>query len=213
MGPERILPAQQFAFTSDPNNDNTYAIGDEVLVQVTFSTDVTVTGSPPAGTQRGRRGRETGQLLRRQRRGAAAVQPHGSGGPRGYERHIHQCELDKLCAAVESKLQPCRGVDLPALFDEIGLPHAPDDEKLTKREYIRSRLEKLSQGDQARGAAAKFATRYPVGEYANNATYEIEELLLSQFIGRHLIGHHHVCGAGVFVPRCPRMVRKSGRGS
>ena len=52
MGPERILPAQQFAFTSDPNNDgragndNTYAIGDEVLVQVTFSTDVTVTGSP-----------------------------------------------------------------------------------------------------------------------------------------------------------------------
>ena len=52
MGPERILPAQQFAFTSAPNNDgrasndNTYAIGDEVLVQVTFSTDVTVTGSP-----------------------------------------------------------------------------------------------------------------------------------------------------------------------
>ena len=50
MGPERILPARQFAFTSDPNgrasNDNTYAIGDEVLVQVTFSTDVTVTGSP-----------------------------------------------------------------------------------------------------------------------------------------------------------------------
>ena len=50
MGPERILPARQFAFTSDPtgraSNDNTYAIGDEVLVQVTFSTDVTVTGSP-----------------------------------------------------------------------------------------------------------------------------------------------------------------------
>ena len=52
MGPERILPAQQFAFTAAPNNDgrasndNTYAIGDEVLVQVTFSTDVTGTGSP-----------------------------------------------------------------------------------------------------------------------------------------------------------------------
>ena len=51
VGPERILPAQQFTFTSDPNNDgrasndNTYAIGDEVLVQVTFSTDVTVPGS------------------------------------------------------------------------------------------------------------------------------------------------------------------------
>ena len=41
--------------------------------------------------------------------------------------------LHKLCAAVESKLQPCRGVDLPVLCDEIGLPHAPDDEKLTKR--------------------------------------------------------------------------------
>ena len=52
MGPERILPAQQFAFTAAPNNDGrasndtTDAIGDAVLVQVTFSTDVTVTGSP-----------------------------------------------------------------------------------------------------------------------------------------------------------------------
>ena len=85
--------------------------------------------------------------------------------------------FDKLCAAVESKLQPCRRVELPVLCEEIGLPCAPDDEELTKREYIRSRLEKLSQGDQARDVAAKFAIRYPVGEYDNAATYEIEELL------------------------------------
>ena len=85
--------------------------------------------------------------------------------------------LHKLCAAVESKLQPCSRVDLPLLCDEIGLPCAPDDEELTKREYIRSRLKKLSQNDQARDVAAKFAIRYPVGEYANDATYEIEELL------------------------------------
>ena len=93
MGPERILPARQFAFTSDPNgrasNDNTYAIGDEVLVQVTFSTDVTVTGSPRLELNVGGGDGKAGQLLRRQRRVAAAVQLHGSGGPRGYERHIH----------------------------------------------------------------------------------------------------------------------------
>ena len=80
--------------------------------------------------------------------------------------------LDKLCAAVESKLQPCRRVDLPVLCDEIDLPRAPDDEELTKRDYIRSRLEKLSQDDQVRHVAANFASRYPVG-----CTYEIEELL------------------------------------
>ena len=85
--------------------------------------------------------------------------------------------LDKLCAAVESKLKPCRRVDLPVLCDEIGLPLAPDDEELTKRDYIRSRLEKISQDDQVRHVATKFAIRYPVGEYANDATYEIEELL------------------------------------
>ncbi len=85
--------------------------------------------------------------------------------------------LDKLCAAVESKLQPRRRVDLPVLCDEIGLPRAPDDENLTKRVYIWSRLEKLSQDEQARDVAAKFAIRYPVGELANDATYEIEELL------------------------------------
>ena len=52
MGPERILPRSSLHSPPTPNNDgragndNTYAIGDEVLVQVTFSTDVTVTGSP-----------------------------------------------------------------------------------------------------------------------------------------------------------------------
>ena len=52
MGPERILRAQQFTFTSDPNNDgragndNTYAIGDEVLVQVTGA----AAGSVPVRT-------------------------------------------------------------------------------------------------------------------------------------------------------------------
>ena len=85
--------------------------------------------------------------------------------------------LDKLCAAVESKLQPYRRVELPMLCDEIGLPRAPDDKELSKREYIRSRLEKLSQDDQVRDVAVKFASRYPVGEDGNDATYEIEELL------------------------------------
>jgi len=42
---------------------------------------------------------------------------------------------------------------LPALCDEIGLPEAPGDETLTKREYINSRLARLLWGDsQARWA-------------------------------------------------------------
>ena len=84
---------------------------------------------------------------------------------------------ERLCAVVESRLQPSRRIDLPVLCDEIGLPSAPDDEELTKREYIRRRLEKLSHDDEVRNVAAKFATRYPVGDDANGTTYEIEELL------------------------------------
>lgn len=82
---------------------------------------------------------------------------------------------DMLCTAVELKLQPRLKRDLPTLCDEIGLPSAPDDRELTKREYIRRRLEKLSQDDQVRDVAARFAIRYPVREY--DKTYEIEELL------------------------------------
>ena len=81
-----------------------------------------------------------------------------------------------LSVAVERRLQPFRGVDLPALCDEIGLPAAPDDAP-TKREYIRSRLEKLSHDDQARDVAASFVTRYPLGGYGNDATHALEELL------------------------------------
>ena len=85
--------------------------------------------------------------------------------------------LEQLCDAVESRLQPLRRVDLPALCDEIGLPTAPDSEKLTKRQYIRSRLAKVTEGDQARDVAINFANRYPLGTYGNDATFVIEEML------------------------------------
>ena len=82
-----------------------------------------------------------------------------------------------LCAAVESKLQPFPRIDLPTLCTEIGLPPAPDDEQLTKRQYINSRLDKIANQDQVRQVATNFANRHPLGDYGNNATFEIEELL------------------------------------
>ena len=85
--------------------------------------------------------------------------------------------LDQLCAAVESKLQPLRRVDLPTLCDEIGLPTAPDSEKLTKRQYIHSRLVKIAEEDQAREVAINFANRYPLVTHGNHATFVIEEIL------------------------------------
>ena len=87
--------------------------------------------------------------------------------------------LDTLCAAVESKLQHYARVRLPTLCDEIGLPHAQNNEDLTKRDYIASRLAKLSQENQTkiRDVAAKFVSQYSLGEYGNDATYGIEELL------------------------------------
>ena len=84
---------------------------------------------------------------------------------------------DTLCAAVEARLKPFPRADLPALCDEIGLPDAADDENSTKRQYITSRLAKLSQDDQVRDAAASFVRRYPLGECDNDTTYGIQELL------------------------------------
>lgn len=84
---------------------------------------------------------------------------------------------NELCATVEAKLQPCRRVDLPALCDEIGLPEAPDDEGLTKRQYITSRLERLAREDEVRHVATKFVSCYPLGAYGNDGTYDLEELL------------------------------------
>ena len=84
--------------------------------------------------------------------------------------------LSELCAIVEARLQPNRRVDLPTDCDQIGLPDAPDEETLSKREYIRSRLAKLVP-DDVRNVAARYVTCYPLGDYLNNRTYDLEELL------------------------------------
>ena len=86
---------------------------------------------------------------------------------------------EALSAVVESKLQPYPRATLPKLCNEIGLPYTPNDEKLTKRMYIRSRLVKLEQQENIRihDVAAKFVSQYPLGESSNDGTYLIEELL------------------------------------
>lgn len=96
----------------------------------------------------------------------------------GKRPHTPQNQLlNELCPIVEEKLQPHRRVDLPALCDEIGLPDAPDDEELTKAQYIKSRLAKLGREDEVRSVAAKYVTCYPLGGYGNDRTYDLEELL------------------------------------
>ncbi|MXW48874.1 MAG: hypothetical protein F4X81_02165 [Gammaproteobacteria bacterium] len=65
---------------------------------------------------------------------------------------------------------------MPTDCDQIGLPDAPDDHALTKREYIRSRLARLTP-DEARAVAAKYVRCYPLGDYLNDGTYRLEELL------------------------------------
>ena len=84
--------------------------------------------------------------------------------------------LTELHAIVEARLQRFRRVDLPAACDQIGLPDAPDDDTLTKREYIRSRSAKLTP-DEARAVAAEYVSCYPLGDAGNDATYGLEELL------------------------------------
>ena len=85
--------------------------------------------------------------------------------------------FDVLAHAVESELQPKRRVDLPHLCNELGLPSAPDDEELTKREYIQSRVDRLhNMSKKTRLVALEFTKRYPLAD-GNEDTFKIEELL------------------------------------
>ena len=85
--------------------------------------------------------------------------------------------FERLSDAIEARLQPERRVDLPELCERLELPDAPDDPRLSKRQYILSRVAKLSGADaQTRRVAASFAERYPVAS-GNESAYEIEELL------------------------------------
>ena len=85
--------------------------------------------------------------------------------------------FDILAHAVESKLQPERRVDLPRLCDKLGLPSAPDDQELTKRQYIQTRLDILhNMPEKTRPIALEFTKRYPVAK-GNQDTFKIEELL------------------------------------
>ena len=82
--------------------------------------------------------------------------------------------LDELRSTVEGRLQPFRRVDLPTACDEIRLPDAPDDKDLTKRQYLISRLERLTDQDDVRAVATEFVNRYPLGSSGNDKTYDLE---------------------------------------
>ena len=97
--------------------------------------------------------------------------------PRPPERTPEPRLLDAVLHAVETRLQPNRRVDLPALCDQIALPTAIDDPQLTKRQYIRSRLAKITTQARLNRVATSFAKLYPLCGYGNKATFQIEELL------------------------------------
>ena len=83
-----------------------------------------------------------------------------------------------LCHAVVSRLQPERRVGLPDLCDQLELPNAPDDPDLTKRKYLRSRVEQLRNNPVlTRRVATNFVEQYPVSEQRDESVLEIEEIL------------------------------------
>ena len=85
--------------------------------------------------------------------------------------------FDILANAVVSRLKPELRVDLPRLCNKLGLPSAPDDQELTKRQYIQSRVDLLhNMLEETRLIALEFTKRYPVAE-GNEDTFKIEELL------------------------------------
>ena len=97
--------------------------------------------------------------------------------PRSQERAAEPHLLDAVLRAVETRLKPNHRVDLPALCDQIALPAATDDPQLTKRQYICSRLAKITTQAKLNQVATSFVKLYPLGAHGNEATFQIEELL------------------------------------
>ena len=82
-----------------------------------------------------------------------------------------------LSRAVHRELGYSIKANLPALCDELGLPHACYEDTFTNWQYIQTRLDKIADADDLREVAAGFAHCRPLGLGANHPTFGIEELL------------------------------------
>lgn len=79
-----------------------------------------------------------------------------------------------LGEAIMRRVQPERRVDQPRICDQLGLPDAPNDPELSKRQYVASRLEQMPAVPVA--VAERFLEMFPVSS-REPASYEIEEIL------------------------------------
>ena len=82
-----------------------------------------------------------------------------------------------LLPALGDQLRSSLRVDLPRLCDEYQLPPAAYEDRFTKRQYVETRLQKITDNNHLRAVAAELARRHPLHLHAGPATYEIEQLL------------------------------------
>ncbi|MGH0028477.1 MAG: hypothetical protein ACQGVC_01695 [Myxococcota bacterium] len=75
---------------------------------------------------------------------------------------------------IVNRVQPQRRVDIPWTCDDLGLPDAPNNPDLSKREYIQSRLDRMPSVPTA--IAEKVVSMFPVAS-GETASFEIEEIL------------------------------------
>lgn len=81
---------------------------------------------------------------------------------------------DQVTSAIMGCVQPMRRVDQPGICDALGLPSAPDDPDLSKREYIATRLSGIP--DDPVAIAEKFVEMFPVAS-GSSSSFAIEEIL------------------------------------
>jgi very-short-patch-repair endonuclease len=91
----------------------------------------------------------------------------------GDRRPLRQVVFDGVMA----RLQPKSRAELPALCDAIGLPAAPDDPALSKREYIESRLKLVPDQEVVRVGEKFLATEG--ADLPSDERYALEEGLWS----------------------------------
>lgn len=88
-------------------------------------------------------------------------------------RDLFEC----VARAIESTIQPKTRVTLPALCDSLNLPESPDDPGLSKRQYIRSRVDKLKDDPVLTQIVAKrFIEQFPISD-GHELSFELEEIL------------------------------------
>ena len=84
---------------------------------------------------------------------------------------------ERLSRAIHQKLRYSTKAYLPDRCHELGLPDARYEDTFTNKQYIQTRLDKITDADTLCRIAEDYTIRYPLGLPDNHQTFEIEELL------------------------------------